>query len=130
MKIIWYDHMNGYQAIFHTIREYKGTDITIQDDYMDRIDRAIEMVDERSRDKDIFRQFFGLRPYENNMSFQDLGDMYDVIRDRIRQIVQRILMDLHYPEYYAVIAYGMTQQELYDQRIEKHKISSSYDKRS
>lgn len=53
------------------------------------LDKALNEL--KPRDADIVRRYFGLAPYERHMTLEQIGKIYNITRERVRQINEKSL---------------------------------------
>lgn len=56
------------------------------------LDSIIQVLDER--ETDIIKMYFGISPYEKEYTYQEIGDKYKLTKERIRQLIDKIMRKL------------------------------------
>ena len=63
-----------------------------QTNNVNTLDSIIKILDER--ETDIIKMYYGILPYEKEFTYQEIGDKYGITKERIRQIIDKIMRKL------------------------------------
>lgn len=58
----------------------------------DDVAAIITILDEKERD--FIQMYYGIKPYEKEYTYQEIGDKYGITKERVRQIIDKIMRKL------------------------------------
>jgi RNA polymerase primary sigma factor len=56
------------------------------------VDAIITVLDDR--ETDIIKMYYGISPYETECTYEEIGKKYDITKERVRQIIDKIMRKL------------------------------------
>ena len=84
---------NMFYDLYYNENQEKTSCVAEQNDLAKKID---EILDEFTpRDKNIIQRYYGLNGYAPEI-MDDIGEIHNITRERVRQILQRVLKSLRY----------------------------------
>lgn len=97
-------HEALYAAVFG---EAAFRDAELPPDYRESVDAVLAQLTER--EADILRKRYGID--DDILTLEEIGKIYGVTKDRIRQLEARGLRKLRHPSRMRLLAYGITRME-------------------